>query len=1158
MRGLWLAVKAVAALAGAMLLLSSLLALLFWALGTRGVPVTVRIAEQVLGSQLRVAGAHGGLLGPITLDDIVFESPAARVQIDHLVLRYVPHDLLRGQLHVESLALGAVRVTLKPHAPSEPRPLSTRLPLDLLVDSLTAEQVEVTPEQGETQVLRRIAVRGGWQGARIRLDSLALEEPRLGPVQAMANVQLEPRRINIDTLQLQAPAVLTATGFIGLLGQPSELAITLHEGRWPLVGVPQVRVPMLEAHLAGVLDASARDLRLRLEGALRTAVGEQALGFDLKAMLALKGAAATLEQLSLTSTDGAGRLTATGRASWQPVLQVDAVADCEALDPGVLLPDWKGRLNGRLKAETLRATSGTTGIPEVRFDASIERSVLRGYPLSLAGRGVVSVAAGQRRLRLDQFNLKSGSSSLDVQGSLWPVLDAQARMQAADLKTLLPSLAGAINVQARAQGTVQAPRVQAQGQLTGLRTPALALASAKLSADVDLARDSRVQLEASGLVAGQQRIGSASLLVQGSPQAMTLKAEVSAVQPHAALAVQLQGVLDPGKRRWQGTLQQATLTPPAGPPWQLRQPAALTLQADAQRLQQACWHSGATAELCLEASRSQARARDPALLEAKASMRQLDLAAFAALLPQNWQLHTVLQGEAALRLLGNVPQSLAVDLRHEAGTLQLPNMPVLQLKPGLLTVQQQNGDWVARAALAVDQGSLALDARLPVAGAAWDERPLSGNLALDIPDLAVLQPFIKGVDGVQGAAQARFALAGTAGLPRADGNATLERGQLRLPALGLRITDLSARVEGTSADALTIHAQATSGKGVLKVDGRARFPEGRPDIALTIAGDDVQVADIADARVWVSPRLDFAQNGEGLKLNGSVLVPKADITPRKIAGNAIGASNDQVLVGADAPATPATLPLTAQVTVRLGDAVTFEGFGLKSRLGGEVTALDEPGSGGTRGRGELELIDAVYRAYGQELKLETGRILFNGGLLSEPTIDLRASRQPREGISVALHVRGTLVQPTFDLSSSPPMPREQQLGWLLFGRPIDGGGQLSGAAAALSLGLAGGDALASRFGSVLGLDQVSLGAETDSTAWKPTDPNVVSTNTGTEQTRFTVGKYLSPKLFVSYGVGLFQNNGNVLRLLYDLGHGFKLRTESGLDTGGDVLYSREH
>ena len=56
--------------------------------------------------------------------------------------------------------------------------------------------------------------------------------------------------------------------------------------------------------------------------------------------------------------------------------------------------------------------------------------------------------------------------------------------------------------------------------------------------------------------------------------------------------------------------------------------------------------------------------------------------------------------------------------------------------------------------------------------------------------------------------------------------------------------------------------------------------------------------------------------------------------------------------------------------------------------------------------------------------------------------------------------------------------------------------------------------------------------------------------------RLTIGKYLSPRLFLSYGVGLFQP-GHFWRLQYDLSRRFKLQGESGLNQGGDLLYTIE-
>src|SRR3546814_21136971 len=85
------------------------------------------------------------------------------------------------------------------------------------------------------------------------------------------------------------------------------------------------------------------------------------------------------------------------------------------------------------------------------------------------------------------------------------------------------------------------------------------------------------------------------------------------------------------------------------------------------------------------------------------------------------------------------------------------------------------------------------------------------------------------------------------------------------------------------------------------------------------------------------------------------------------------------------------------------------------------------------------------------------------------------------------------------------MPQQQQLAWLVLGRPLNdtasAGDKSMVGNAATSLGLAGGEWLAQQLGSKIGIDEITVGA-------KPGETN--------EQAMFTVGKYLSPKLFISY------------------------------------------
>jgi translocation and assembly module TamB len=247
--------------------------------------------------------------------------------------------------------------------------------------------------------------------------------------------------------------------------------------------------------------------------------------------------------------------------------------------------------------------------------------------------------------------------------------------------------------------------------------------------------------------------------------------------------------------------------------------------------------------------------------------------------------------------------------------------------------------------------------------------------------------------------------------------------------------------------------------------------------------------------------------------------------------------------------------ISSEVKIALGDDVKFDGFGLKTRLTGAITAVDEPGRP-TRGLGEFRLDGGRYKAYGQDLSIETGRLIFAGGPVTDPAIDITAVRNLGDLSSdttqhttdqrkVGLHARGTLAAPEFSLFSEPTMPQEEQLAWLVLGHPLSSTAdssqrtQISGAA--VSLGLTGGEYLAQRLAPRLGLDEVSI-------ASKPGE--------STDLARFTIGKYLSPRLFVSYGFGLFQP-GNFFRMQYDLNKHIKLVGETGLEQGGDVLYTIE-
>jgi translocation and assembly module TamB len=76
-----------------------------------------------------------------------------------------------------------------------------------------------------------------------------------------------------------------------------------------------------------------------------------------------------------------------------------------------------------------------------------------------------------------------------------------------------------------------------------------------------------------------------------------------------------------------------------------------------------------------------------------------------------------------------------------------------------------------------------------------------------------------------------------------------------------------------------------------------------------------------------------------------------------------------------------------------------------------------------------------------------------------------------------------------------------------------------------------------RIGTEVGIEEVGLGEENRE-----------------ERTALFIGKYLSPKLYIGYGVGLFETV-NTWRVRYFLTPRLMLQAESGREHSADMIYS---
>jgi len=442
-----------------------------------------------------------------------------------------------------------------------------------------------------------------------------------------------------------------------------------------------------------------------------------------------------------------------------------------------------------------------------------------------------------------------------------------------------------------------------------------------------------------------------------------------------------------------------------------------------------------------------------------------------------------------------------------------------------------------------NEAKLSMNATVSGTDKAFLSRALNGHASIEIPDIAFLDGFTPQVSNAGGSLQGNMQFTGSLQAPVLQGRISSRDTRLTLDQPGITLEQLHMTLEGQPDGAIELDLAAQSGDGQVTIKGISNLHAKEPTARFTIKGNDFRLMDTREAKINASPDLNLTVSANHLDIEGQIGVPSATIKPRKLPESSVSVSPDQIIVReGEETATAKGYRVTSRVRFILGEQVTFDGFGLKGRITGNLIASDQPGKP-TTASGELAIHNGKYRAYGQNLDIRTGRLLFAGGPVTEPGLDIEAVRRPSPGILVGVKARGSMRKPDFSLFSEPGMSQSDQLSWLVLGRPLESDtaseDRNSMNQAAIMLGLGGGLALTEEYGEKLGIDEIAIESDPDDEA---------------NQASLLVGKYLSPKLFVSYGVGIFEPV-STLRFRYALGSKWKLIGESSaLRSSSDLFY----
>ena len=921
---------------------------------------------------------------------------------------------------------------------------------------------------------------------------------------------LQPSKLSLDDRVLRAqPLVLdmfegriTANGFADLRAPEHaslKLAVNARGLQWrDAEGTQQVRGDA-DFGLAGKPEQWAAIGNARLQrGQDRADVRLDGLG-DLDGVRIRK----------LQATMPQGRLDATGILAWAPRLAWKAEATLAGFDPGYFLPDWPGAIDGKLQSHGELRDSGAL---LAHVDAKSLGGSLRGRALS--GRGTLDVDGDTYA---GDVALAVGASRIEAKGRIASTMQVDANFAPLQLDDLLPDGRGTLRGSLQLRGARNAP-------------------------------DATIDLVGSGLAFGDYRaerlVARGRLPWKNGDGALTLDAQgLQLGLPFTALRANLDGAIerlrfdadargdigtialrgDANRQgvRWQGSLATLRFDPARGAAWALQQPARWSWDGASDVLSRSCLASNAGGSLCADA--------DWPRRGVNVQGASLPLALLVPYLPERsdgrpW----LFNGEAELTAR-IVP----------AGNAWRGSATLSSTHGGLRNSQRARRDFVGYRDLQLDatfdpqriEAKLGavfnddgrIDARIATG---WDDyAPLSGEVQVHTDELTWMELFSPDIVEPTGRLDADLRLAGTRAVPAIGGEGRLQDFATELPALGIALSDGDVRLQAQADGSARILGQVRSGDGVLNIDGTLDWHGEDTPLVLNLRGENVLVSDTRELRAIANPDLVVRYRaGDPLQVNGTVMIPEADIDFERL-DLGVSASADVVVLDPVDPKRAAPSRLDLDLALAMGDDVRIKGFGLVGTLGGQLRVRAVPGRE-MRGSGALD-IAGRYTAYGQKLEITRGRLLWSNTPISDPLLDVRAERVVGD-VTAGIRVEGRASAPRATVYSDPAKSESEALSYLVLGRPLDSvsgdeARQLGAARSALN---AGTGLLASQLGARLGLDDAGV------TESRALGGDVLS-----------VGKYLSPKLYVGYGVSLL-GTGQVMMLKYLLRRGFDIQIES--------------
>ena len=353
-------------------------------------------------------------------------------------------------------------------------------------------------------------------------------------------------------------------------------------------------------------------------------------------------------------------------------------------------------------------------------------------------------------------------------------------------------------------------------------------------------------------------------------------------------------------------------------------------------------------------------------------------------------------------------------------------------------------------------------------------------LALAGPDLSA-----------EGTVNASFHVRGRFSHPNFDGLMNAKMQLLSMDSIGLALKDLEIDLRSSAQWLEVRRFIGKTKKGDIQISGRSQWP----NLDFALQARELTLQTKSHSKGIGNATLHLSGTWNSPVVDGRITIKEAVYSiPKKAAS--------------PEPETNNTLWRRAALDVRADWArnVWYRDGVTSIETSADLRVQKARDTAPVRLTGFIRSVRGSYNYFGRDFNIDSGEIRFTGAPGSTPLLNIEASYR-RDPTVVYLDITGTAEKPELKLRSSPPLSEQDIMSVIVFGQPLN---ELRSKTGGQSTNQASMQAAGGVLGSYLSKSLRKTGLE-------ELNFDVLNIQPTQEGSQLTVGRYLTRKLFVSYG-----------------------------------------